>query len=130
MTVALQQNIPQEATPSCFSVLLILRCILETEGLVMIPNENPVCNHLRTDHVLSNFPDWKTVCLLTQWDSGIQRFTKVLEVFDLQFFRIIPCGVAEWLPLVRECYYYIKKSKKSMHVSLMPFSLLRGSEVL
>lgn len=32
---------------------------------------------------------------------GIQRFTKVLEVFDLQPFKVIPRGVAAWLSLVR-----------------------------
>lgn len=34
--------------------------------------------------------------------SGIQSFTRVLEVFDLQCFRIIHCGVVEWLSLVRK----------------------------
>lgn len=99
----LRQIIPQAVIPSCFSVLIMLRCILEAEGLVMVPNENPICDHFGTNRVLSNCPNWKIeyVCQHNESLSGIQRFTRVLEVFDLQSFKIIPHGVAVWLSVVR-----------------------------
>jgi len=81
---------------------------LEAGGLVAIPSENPMCVtilgltvffQIAPTGKLNTFASTMRSHLNMLW--GIQRFTKVLEVFDLQSLKIVPHSAAAWLSVVR-----------------------------